>query len=132
MANNKVRTCECECGLVKVHCQGDPVKTSICHSFECQRRLGSFYGVHARFMTEQIQLDGDVASFNRLANNGHEISYHFCPACSTTMLLLFSSAPAAVVVPMARFREETFFNHLSGTYFHQQRKWLQNKTPQKP
>ncbi len=71
MADNKVRTCECQCGLVKVHCRGEPVKTSICHSFECQKRFGSFYGVHARFMTEQIQVEGDVVSFSRLASNGH-------------------------------------------------------------
>ncbi|HAS6022715.1 TPA: hypothetical protein I7142_05005 [Vibrio vulnificus] len=122
MADNKVRTCECQCGLVKVHCRGEPVKTSICHSFECQKRFGSFYGVHARFMTEQIQVEGDVVSFSRLASNGHEISYHFCPACSTTMLLLFSSAPAAVVVPTARFREHSFFSELAGTYFNQQQR----------
>lgn len=44
MADNKVRTCECQCGLVKVHCRGEPVKTSICHPSNVKNVLVAFMG----------------------------------------------------------------------------------------
>src|SRR5271165_6507415 len=43
----------CSCGQLRLICQGDPVRVSMCHCFECQRRTGSTFGVQAWFPLER-------------------------------------------------------------------------------
>jgi hypothetical protein len=46
----------CSCGQLRLICQDDPVRVSMCHCLECQRRTGSTFGVQAWFMREQVRL----------------------------------------------------------------------------
>lgn len=104
----KIQTAECKCHKVSVICQGDPIRTAICHCFECQKRTGSVFGVQARFNKEQVTLSGDVTQFTRIADTGNEVTYSFCPTCGTTMLLELSAVPDARVIPIGLFDQQDF------------------------
>ncbi|WP_117233168.1 GFA family protein [Vibrio maerlii] len=105
---NKVRTAECKCHKVALVCQGEPLRTAVCHCFECQKRTGSIFGVQARFAKEQVSLNGETTQFTRIADSGHQVTYSFCPCCGTTMLMQLSAAPDALVVPVGLFKESDF------------------------
>ena len=38
------RTATCSCGQLRLACEGEPVRISICHCLECQKRTGSIFG----------------------------------------------------------------------------------------
>ncbi|EGU48481.1 hypothetical protein VII00023_18184 [Vibrio ichthyoenteri ATCC 700023] len=100
------RIAQCSCGQVNLICHGDPVRTAICHCFECQKRTGSVFGVQARFHRSQINHSGELTEYSRISDSGHQVTYSFCPRCGTTMLLALSSAPEDFVVPVGVFNQQ--------------------------
>jgi hypothetical protein len=38
------RTAACNCGQLCITCEGEPVRVSMCHCLECQRRTGAVFG----------------------------------------------------------------------------------------
>lgn len=102
----KIRTAECSCGQVSLVCRGEPIRTAICHCFECQKRTGSVFGVQARFLEHQVHHDGEVASFSRISDSGGNVTYSFCPRCGTTMLLHLENAPEFIVIPIGVFKQQ--------------------------
>ena len=48
------REAQCSCGQLRLTCEGEPVRISICHCLDCQRRTGSVFGTQARFPRGQV------------------------------------------------------------------------------
>ncbi|WP_070969317.1 GFA family protein [Vibrio sonorensis] len=122
--SNHTRSADCACGQASVRCQGEPVRTSICHCFECQKRTGSVFGVQARFNREQVSISGDLTRFSRLAESGNEVEYSFCPSCGTTMLLSLSAAPEFLVVPLGLFTEQDLPQPSFSVYEERKHGWV--------
>ena len=57
------RRAMCSCGKVQVACDGDPVRVSMCHCLECQRRTGSVFSSQAWFSREQTTFTGNTTHF---------------------------------------------------------------------
>jgi hypothetical protein len=53
----------CRCEQLRLLVEGEPVRISICHCFDCQRRTGSAFGVQARFPAEEVQIEGNYAEY---------------------------------------------------------------------
>ncbi|MDB1126030.1 GFA family protein [Vibrio algarum] len=119
-----IRTASCSCNLVTIRCKGDPIRTSICHCFECQKRTGSVFGVQARYLAENTIIDGDVISYSRIADSGNQVTYDFCPRCGTTMRLRLTSAPEAIIIPLGLFKEQDFSTPTFSVYEERKRGWI--------
>lgn len=119
-----IRTASCACNLVTIRCKGDPIRTSICHCFECQKRTGSVFGVQARYLASNTFIDGDVTSYSRIADTGNQVIYDFCPRCGTTMRLKLSSAPDSIIIPLGLFKEQDFSAPSFSVYEERKRGWI--------
>lgn len=119
-----IRTASCCCNLVTIRCKGEPIRTAICHCFECQKRTGSVFGVQARYLTENTVLDGDVVSYSRIADSGNQVTYDFCPRCGTTMRLKLNAVPDATIVPLGLFKEQDFASPSFSVYEQRKRGWI--------
>ncbi|WP_159650838.1 GFA family protein [Vibrio atypicus] len=119
-----LRTAECSCGQVSLSCKGDPQRTSICHCFECQKRTGSVFGVQARFNKEQVISNGEMNEYTRITDSGNQVTYSFCPRCSTTMLLTLSAMPDILVVPVGVFNRHDLPNPTFSIYEERQHMWV--------
>jgi hypothetical protein len=64
------RTASCACGSLTAACEGEPVRISICHCLDCQRRTGSAFGAAAFFPREAVRTDGPSQVFERAADSG--------------------------------------------------------------
>ncbi|KJY82850.1 aldehyde-activating protein [Vibrio galatheae] len=102
----KIRMADCSCGQVNLVCRGEPLRTAVCHCFECQKRTGSVFGVQARFYKEQVSFSGDLVEYTRIGDSGNEVTYSFCPRCSTTMMLKLQAAPEYRVIPIGVFNQQ--------------------------
>ncbi|WED29414.1 GFA family protein [Vibrio sp. DW001] len=119
-----IRTASCSCNLVTIRCMGEPIRTAICHCFECQKRTGSVFGVQARYLTENTVLDGEIVSYSRIADSGNQVTYDFCPRCGTTMRLKLNAVPDATIVPLGLFKEQDFTSPSFSVYEQRKRGWI--------
>jgi hypothetical protein len=103
------REAACSCGQLLLICQGDPVRVSMCHCLECQRRTGSTFGVQAWFPREQVRLvKGADKSYPRQADSGRVVTFHFCPECGSTVFWEAEQRPDLIAVAVGMFADPDF------------------------
>lgn len=73
------RRAACSCGQLHLTCEGEPVRVSMCHCLECQRRTGAVFGNQAWFEKQQITVSGSSTKFSRSSDGGRWVSFQFCP-----------------------------------------------------
>ena len=57
------RIAHCACGWLRATCAGEPVRSSVCHCLECQRRTGSAFGSNATYAGDQVRIEGESTAF---------------------------------------------------------------------
>lgn len=102
------RSAECQCGGIRVLCEGEPMRVSVCHCLACQRRSGSAFAVQARYHRSQIRLIGQTREFVRTADSGNRVFQQFCPRCGTGVTYHLEDAPEIVAVAVGLFADPEF------------------------
>jgi hypothetical protein len=68
-----MRTASCTCGQLKVCCEGEPVRVSMCHCLACKRRTGSAFSLTARWPAEQVTIEGRAQEYRLTGDEGSKI-----------------------------------------------------------
>lgn len=102
------RQASCSCGQLRATCEGEPVRISVCHCLACQRRTGSTFGVQARFPRENVATEGRATTFERKAESGNIVSFHFCPDCGATVYWEIGAQPDLIAVAVGAFADPKF------------------------
>jgi hypothetical protein len=76
-------TASCRCGQLRATVTGEPVRVSVCHCLNCQKRSGSAFAAQARWPAEQVVIEGRFNSFKKVADSGNRATFHFCPDCGS-------------------------------------------------
>jgi hypothetical protein len=50
----------------------------------CQRRTGTALHFGATYLKERVRLEGERKIYEREADSGYRIRFHFCPNCGST------------------------------------------------
>ncbi|HVJ01038.1 MAG TPA: GFA family protein [Sphingomonas sp.] len=117
------RTASCSCGQLRLTCEGEPVRISICHCLECQKRTGSVFAVQARFPREQVTVEGRSAQWSRVGDSGTSATFHFCPLCGSTVYWEFRETPDAIAVATGAFADPGFPPPRVSVYEERQHPW---------
>jgi hypothetical protein len=117
------RHASCGCGQLRLVCEGEPVRISMCHCLECQRRTGSVFGVQARFRREQVTVQGRSKQFSRAADSGNSVTFHFCPDCGATVYWALSGIPGVVAVAVGAFADPGFPEPRHSVYESRRHSW---------
>ncbi len=103
------RRASCSCGQLRLTCEGEPVRISICHCLECQRRTGSVFGTQARFGRAQVTaIEGSATRYERVGDEGNTITFHFCGGCGSTVYWVMSGDPDLIAVAVGAFADPGF------------------------
>ncbi len=103
------RRAQCNCGQLHLTCEGEPVRVSMCHCLECQRRTGGVFGNQARFGREQItSISGHSTGFTRLSDSGNSVTFQFCPVCGSTVYWEAEGFPGLIAVAAGSFADPAF------------------------
>jgi hypothetical protein len=102
------RTATCACGQLSVTCTGEPALVSLCHCRDCQLRTGSAFGVAAFFRAEEVTPRGDARRWERVADSGYRIAFHFCPVCGSTVYWEPERKVGMVAVALGAFADPSF------------------------
>jgi hypothetical protein len=104
-----IRRAECNCGQLHLTCEGEPVRVSMCHCLECQRRTGGVFGNQAWFGREQItSISGPSTRFTRSSDSGNSVTFQFCPACGSTVYWEAEGFPGLIAIAVGSFADPAF------------------------
>lgn len=118
------RHAACACGRIRLDCVGDPVRVSVCHCLACQQRTGSVFGAQARFRRDQVlTAEGVATRFTRTGDSGATITFHFCPACGSTVYWEVPALPDFVVIAVGAFADPAFPAPTVSVYEDRQHPW---------
>ena len=103
-----MRTASCTCGQLKAICEGEPVRVSLCHCLNCQKRSGSIFAVQARWPSDRVTLEGQSSEYVRVGDEGGRATFHFCPTCADTIYYRAEAMPDVIAIPVGAFADPTF------------------------
>lgn len=119
------RTASCACGQLVATVEGEPVRTSVCHCHDCQKRTGSVFGTQARFPQDRVTINGRSRAFTRRGDSGSEIRFNFCPDCGSTVYYQLQQLPDLVAIAVGCFADSTFPAPRVSVYERRMHPWVQ-------
>jgi hypothetical protein len=120
----KTRTATCRCGQISATCEGEPVRVSVCHCLDCQKRSGSAFAAQARWPDSKVTVTGEAKIWERVADSGHRATYRFCPNCGSTVAFVIEGWPGVIAVPLGAFADPDFPRPRFSVYEHRKRDWV--------
>lgn len=118
------REAACSCGQLRLTPKGDPVRVSMCHCLECQRRTGSTFGVQAWYSREQIRpANGIAKQYVRRADSGRLVTFSFCPNCGGTVFWEAEHRPDLIAVAVGMFADPAFDRPAYSVWEKRQHPW---------
>lgn len=119
-----IRRASCCCGQLSAAVSGEPVRISICHCLDCQRRTGSVFGEQARFRATEVEIEGRTSSWDRTADSGNQITFHFCPTCGSTVFYRPDQEPDLIAIAVGAFADPTFPSPWVSVYESRRHPWV--------
>jgi hypothetical protein len=102
------RTASCRCGQLTIACTGEPVRVSVCHCYDCQRRSGSAFAFQARFNADDVAISGEERVWKTTAESGNVAAFHFCPTCGSTVYYQARPYSDLIAIAVGAFADRTF------------------------
>lgn len=119
------RRASCSCGQLALTLEGEPIRVSMCHCLDCQRRTGSAVSVQARFARDQLRaIEGEPARYVRVADSGNRVTFSFCGACGSTVFWEPEAVPGFVMVAVGAFADPSFPEPTFSVYEARKHAWV--------
>ena len=113
----------CSCGQLRLIADGDPIRVSICHCLECQRRTGSAFGLQGRWPSDRVDVTGPFTKYVRLSDDGERKTYRFCPECGATVFWT-TEGHDTVAIAIGSFADRSFPQPSVSVYGSRRHAWL--------
>lgn len=118
------RTASCQCGQLSAICVGEPVRVSVCHCLDCQRRSGSSFAAQARFPEEAVTIAGEHKTWQRTAESGNTSEHNFCPTCGSEVWYVARPFRELMAIPVGLFADPGFPAPMYSVYEERKHAWV--------
>ncbi len=118
------RLASCSCGQLTARTNGEPLRISICHCLNCQRRSGSVFAAQARFARDNVVVSGTSSSFALVGDEGSRAHFHFCPTCGATVYFQTEGAEETIAIPIGAFADPLFPAPTVSVYEERKHAWV--------
>lgn len=122
------RVASCSCGALKVLCEGEPLRRSVCHCLSCQRRTGSAFSVNSLWPEDTVRIEGESRAWTGTGDEGHWVRTHFCPDCGGTVFWRIERQPGMVYVAVGCFADPGFPEPTVAVYSERRHPWVRLET----
>ena len=102
------RTAQCHCGSLRLTASGDPERVYVCHCRACQRRTGSPIHFGCTYLRTRVQIDGESKVYERAADSGSILRFHFCPNCGSNIFWETNRSPDTYGITAGSFADSNF------------------------
>lgn len=118
-------TASCRCGQLKATVTGEPVRVSVCHCLDCQKRTGSAFSAQARWHEDRAKIEGSSKTWAHLAASGNRITHHFCPDCGSTVhYRIEGKFDGLVAIPLGAFDDPYFLEPKFSVWEERRHDWV--------
>ena len=93
----------CRCGQLSATVTGDPVRVSVCHCHNCQKRSGSTFAAQARWPVEQVAISGQARIWQQAGDEGGTATFSFCPDCGSSLFYTNEGMEDLIAIAMGGF-----------------------------
>ena len=114
----------CRCGQLTAVATGTPVRISVCHCLDCQKRSGSAFAAQVRFPAAQVTTSGEAKTYTATGENG-AAHFHFCPDCGATVTFTNDSVPDTIAIALGAFDDPYFVTPNISVWESRQHEWLE-------
>ena len=114
----------CRCGALTAVATGDPVRISVCHCFDCQRRSGSALSAQVRFPDDRLTVTGQATEFETIGDSGRWGRFSFCPTCGDTIAYRIEAMPGVTAIPLGMFENPHAFTPAHSVWEGRKHDWL--------
>ncbi len=118
------REAACSCGQLRASVRGTPLRISVCHCLDCQRRSGSAFAAQARFPEADVRISGRSTAYTRIGDEGRRATFHFCPDCGATVHFAIEAMPGLVAIPLGAFADPGFPPPTVSNYEERRHAWV--------
>jgi hypothetical protein len=119
-----MRIATCSCGQLKAKCEGEPIRVSVCHCLECQKRTGAVFGNQARWAEDKVTFEGKATEWKRTGDSGGTATFRFCPTCGSTLYWTIDTYPGFVAVAVGGFADSSFGPPVFSVYEVRKHSWV--------
>lgn len=91
-------TGQCLCGAVSYSIEGELQMCGVCHCKNCQRQAGSSYSVLFAVADDQIEISGDLTTYDDHADSGNVVHRHFCGTCGSPVKTSLPTQPGMTFI----------------------------------
>lgn len=119
------RIATCRCGQLSVTCEGDPVRISVCHCLNCQKRSGSSFAAQARWPDDRVEVTGASKQWVGTGDEGGVATFSFCPECGSTVFFAFDQMAGMTAVAIGAFADPTFPGPEYSVYESRKHAWVE-------
>ena len=120
----KERTASCRCGQLKAATTGEPVRVSVCHCLNCQKRSGTAFAAQARFPAETVTTSGEASEFAHAGDSGKITRFHLCPTCGSTVYYRHDFAPETIAIALGAFDDPYSLQPAFSMFENRKQGWL--------
>ena len=118
------RLATCRCGNLTLRAEGEPLRVSVCHCLDCQRRSGSAFAAQARFPVERVTVEGATREYVRIGAEGRSATFFFCPQCGSTVFYRRDAESGQVAVALGAFADPGFPPPTTSVFGERQHPWV--------
>lgn len=119
------RVATCHCGDLRLECEGEPRKVSMCHCLDCQRRSGSAFSVAVFYPRDGVSPKGpQPGRFQRPSASGYPVAFLFCPRCGSNVWWEPERMPDLVGVALGAFADPQFPPPAQSVWTKDMHRWL--------
>ena len=119
------RLASCSCGQLTAQVVGEPVRISICHCLNCQRRTGGPFAEQARFRSQDVTPSGVSSTYTITGDEGTNARFHFCPTCGATVYYEMDAMPDFLAIPVGAFADPGFPAPTVSVYESRKHGWVE-------
>lgn len=113
----------CRCGQLRAVATGTPVRISVCHCLNCQKRSGSAFAAQVRFPAAQVTVTGTASTYTATGDNG-AAHFHFCATCGATVTFDNDAVPDTIAIPLGAFDDPRAFTPTVSVFENRKQDWV--------
>ena len=118
-------TASCRCGQLTATATGEPVRVSVCHCLDCQRRSGSAFAAQVRFPAEQVTIAGNSTEYAHAGGGGNIARFHFCPTCGDSVYFTNDTIPETIAIALGTLANPYAFTPNFSVWENRKHDWIE-------
>ena len=119
-------TGHCLCGAITYELSGDLIATAVCHCDNCQRQGGSAFSVNLIAMENQLEVSGDLSTFEDRGEHGDGVYVYrrFCGSCGSPIYSAMIEPAGLIAVKAGTLDDKSGVAPIVEAWCEQKQPWV--------